>query len=64
MFLTLLFLVYLRPPKVKVDLEAIAEKYCPGFNLKEEVEKGFITTDEQSKRTKRYVSFNFCPGVH
>ena len=40
--------------QIKVDLEAVAEKYCPGFNLKEEVEKGFITTDDDTKRTKRY----------
>ena len=38
--------------QVNVDLEQIAEKYCPGFNLKEEVEKGFLTTDE-AKRPKR-----------
>jgi len=63
---------YLSPPPedmeadmdmVILDLEAIAEKYCPGFNLKEEVEKGFISTDEQSKRTKRSKR-KFDPLVH
>ncbi|XP_065064273.1 protein virilizer homolog [Rhopilema esculentum] len=49
---------------VKVDLEAIAEKYCPGFNLKEEVEKGFTTTDDdKAKRTKRSRR-KFDPLVH
>eukprot|EP00794_Sanderia_malayensis_P018833 gene18834-20729_t len=49
---------------IKADLEQIAEKYCPGFNLKEEVEKGFLTTDDDHAKRAKRSRRKYDPLVH
>jgi len=50
----------------KTDLLMIAEKFIPNFNLKEEIEKGYVDTSEakKSKRSKRRTDMIFKKGDH